>query len=216
MSWKRVGRFVSWLAELRLLYLAVGCVLAGIFLIWCFDATERSIRLTGLFLQVLGIGTVVWGISATRKQFGHPPVAELLDSWLRRCPLIRRSAHLQADGISMGISFAGGRLISVFAPNPDANLQERLKHIEQGLETIQKRIEDAERQFDRELSATNGQLVVEAQAREAADKEVLNALESSSTGGVHISAIGALWLFAGVVLSTSSQEMAASTSPRFQ
>jgi hypothetical protein len=158
---------------------------------------------------MLGIGTVIWGISATRKQFGHPPVISLVLSWLRRCPLIRRQAHLQPEGISVSASVVGGRLVTVFTPNPNAPLEQRLKHIEQGLETVQKRIESAESQIDSESSVAHGNLLAEKRAREDADKDVLSALESSSTGGVYISAIGALWLFVGVILSTASQELAA-------
>lgn len=208
MGWHRTSRLFSWLGELRLLYLAAVYVLLGFSLIWCFGASERSIRLVGLFLQLLGIGTVIWGISVTRKQFGHPAVTRILISWIRRFPLIHRPAYLQPEGISVGMSVVGGRLVAVFTPNPSAPLDERLKHIEQGLETIQKRIEGAESQIDRESSTAHGKLLVEIRARESADKAILSTLESSSTGGVHVSAIGALWLFVGVILSTASQELA--------
>lgn len=183
-------------------------MLLGFSLIWCIDASERSIRLVGLALQLLGTGTVIWGISITRKQFGHPPVASLLTSWLRRCPLTRRPTYLQPDGISVGISSVGVRLTKIFTPNPSAPLEERLKHIERGLETLQKRIAGAESQIDNESSVTHGKVLGETRAREAANKEIMSALEASSTGGVSISAIGALWLFVGIILSTTSQELA--------
>lgn len=208
MGWHRTSRLFSWLGEWRLLYLAALYVLLGFTLIWCVDASERTIRLVGLALQIIGIGTVIWGISTTRKQFRHPPIFSLLASWLRRFPLIRRPAYLQPDGISVGVSLVGARLTTVFTPNPNAPLEERLKHIEQGLETLQKRIDSAESQIDNESSVAHGKVLVETRAREAADKEIMSALEASSTGGVSISAIGALWLFVGVILSTASQELA--------
>jgi hypothetical protein len=73
---------------------------------------------------------------------------------------------------------------------------------------LQKRIDSAESQIDNESSVAHGKVLVETRAREAADKEIMSALEASSTGGVSISAIGALWLFVGVILSTASQELA--------
>lgn len=208
MSWHRTSRLLSWLGEWRLLYLAILYVLFGFSLIWLFDSSEKSIRLVGLALQIFGTSTVIWGISTTRKQFGHPPVTSLLTSWFHRCPLIRRTTYLRPDGISMGISFGGARLTTVFTPNPNAPLDERLKHIEQGLETLQSRINNAESQIDSESSVANGKIAAETQARETADKEILSALETFSTGGVSISAIGALWLFVGVILSTASPELA--------
>jgi hypothetical protein len=209
MGWHRTIRFFSWLGEWRLLYLAALYVLLGFTLILYVDASERTIRLVGLALQIIGIGTVIWGISTTRKQFGHPPILSLLTSWLRRCPLIRRPAYLQPDGISVSASLVGVRLTTVFTPNPNAPLEERLKHIEQGLETLQKRIDSAESQIDNASSIANDKVLVETRAREAADNEIMSTLEASSTGGVSISAIGALWLFVGVILSTASQELAA-------
>lgn len=200
---------ILWLSEWRMLYFAAFCVLLGLSLIWSLDATEQSIRLVGLALQVLGIGTVIWGISVTRKQFGHPPVVRLLASWLRRCPLVRRPAYLQPEGISVGASIVGMRLTEVFTPNPSAPLGDRLVCIEKGLETLQKRIDSAESQIDNESSVAHGKVLVESRARVAADKDIMGALEASSTGGISISAVGALWLFVGVILSTASQELAA-------
>lgn len=209
MNWHRTKRLLAWLAEWRLLYIASLCVLIGFSFIWGFDSSEKSIRLVGLALQILGIGTVIWGITVTRRHFGHPPLFSLLTSWLRRCPLIRRPAHIQPEGITLGVSVLNGRLTFVFTPTPGAALEDRLAHIEKGMEAIQKRIDDAESQIDREFSLSHGNLLVETRKREAADNEIMTALDESSTGGVTISAIGALWLFVGVILSTASHELAA-------
>jgi len=202
----RFRALFSWLGELRYAYLAVLYVLLGASIVYCFGASERSIRFVGGGLQVLGIGTVAWGISLTRKQFGHQPIYVWFYSWLRRCPLIRRTAHLNGSGITMGISVSG-RLTEVFTPSPDASVEERLSAVERGMGTVQKRIGHAEAQIDQEIRDTHNKIAVEARAREGGDRETMSALESASTGGVHVSAIGALWLFVGVILSTASSEL---------
>jgi len=203
--WK-IKALLSWLGELRYVYLATLYLLLGITIIHCFGASERSIRLVGGGLQVLGVGTVVWGISVTRKQFGHQPAYAWFYSWLRRCRLIQRTVHIRVDGIMSGISMSG-RLTAVFTPNPNASIKERLDAIENGMDTIQTRIGHAEAQIDRETRETHGKIAVEVRARESGDRETMSALERASTGGVHISAIGAIWLFAGVILSTASPEL---------
>ncbi len=48
----------------------------------------------------------------------------------------------------------------------------------------------------------------EEQIRQAEDTVIRKRLEATGTGGVHISAIGASWLFVGVVLSTAGVEIA--------
>jgi hypothetical protein len=64
---------------------------------------ESVIRLTGLVLQVLGIGTVIWGISETRALFGRPSFAAKTKSWLGRFPLMRRSIVVGGGIVSLGI-----------------------------------------------------------------------------------------------------------------
>lgn len=197
---------LSWLGELRYAYLAVVYVLFGVSIVYCFGASESSIRLVGGGLQILGIGTVVWGISVTRKQFGHQPVYVWFYHWLLRCPLVRRTVHIRVNGVMPGLLMSS-RLTQVFTPNPNASIEERLSAIEQGMDKVQKRIGVAETQIDQEIRDTHGKIAVEARARESGDRQMMSALESASTGGVHVSAVGALWLFAGVVLSTASPEL---------
>ncbi len=48
----------------------------------------------------------------------------------------------------------------------------------------------------------------EEQVRQAEDNAIRMKLEATGTGGVHISAIGASWLFAGIILSTAATEIA--------
>jgi len=88
-------------------------------------------------------------------------------------------------------------------------LLERLAVIEKGILTVQQRIADAESQMDKGRGEVDGKIVAEAHARERGDADLLRQLEAASTGGVYISIIGTLWLFAGLVLSTASPELAA-------
>lgn len=206
MNWQ-IKRLLAWLAEPKALYFALIPVLLGFGVIYCFNASEPSIRISGLILQALGIGTVIWGISETRSQFGHPSSISIFLAWLNRFPLKRQIGYFQPDGITMSSSIVGARGTSIFIPTPDAPLDERLKTIENGLETLQDRIEGAESQIDQHQSTTNGKILAEAHTRESEDGKIMASIESSSTGGLYISAIGALWLFVGVVLSTAAPEI---------
>jgi hypothetical protein len=205
----RVRALLSWLREPHHVYFAVVYIMLVIAVVYACGFTERAFRLAGGALQVMGLGTVIWGIAVTRNQFGHTPVIRLAASWLRRFPLIRRSACIQPDGITVRASITGMRLTSVFTPKPDVPLEERLVMIEKGILTVQQRVADAESQMDRERGAADGKIAAEAHARERGDEDLLKQLEAASTGGVYISIIGTLWLFVGLVLSTASPELAA-------
>lgn len=200
-------KLCSWLYELRYVYLALVYVMLGISIIYASGITERSIRLVGGWLQIMGLGTVIWGISTTRKQFGHPSALTLAVSWLRRYPLVRSTACLKSDGISVGASLLGGRLTTVFTLKPHTTLEDRLISIEQGIITVQERVAAAELQMDQYVANTRGKIAAEARVRESGDRDTMKAIEAASTGGIYISAIGTAWLFVGVIFSTASPEL---------
>jgi hypothetical protein len=61
--------------------------------------------------------------------------------------------------------------------------------------------------MDEGLHKINGSLKQEEQSRQAEDNQIRKKLEATGTGGVHISLIGASWLFMGVTLSTAAPEI---------
>jgi hypothetical protein len=62
--------------------------------------------------------------------------------------------------------------------------------------------------MDEEFQKISDVLKGEEHARQSEDNEIHKKLEATGTGGVHISAIGASWLFVGVILSTAAVEIA--------
>jgi len=95
----------------------------------------------------------------------------------------------------------------VFRFDASASIDDRIANIEKGIEILQERIKNTEQQIDREKRALEDAIKMEKRSREGADSELLKKLEVASTGGIYISAIGALWLFVGVVLSSASPEI---------
>lgn len=203
------GRLARWLGELRPTLVALLPLAAGAGAVALFRASEEGIRLCGLALQLLGIGAVAWGIVATRRQFGLPSLLSRAWGWLRRFPLVRRGAHLRPEGITVSSSAIGGRLTEVFTALPEAPTAQRLARIEHGMEILQRRLDQAESQLDAGISMFDGKLRAEAHARAQDVAGLHQAIESASTGGLYISAIGTLWLLAGAVLGTASPEISA-------
>ena len=73
MARTRSSRFVPWMRSLgrwlweaRLAWLAVGTLLAAALVI-AGNPAEPRIRVMGLVLQSLGIGTVAWGMEGTDR-----------------------------------------------------------------------------------------------------------------------------------------------------
>lgn len=207
-----VARFRSlfpWLAEGKFVWLACGISAVALGLALRPGSSEPLIRWTGLVLELLGIATVVWGIAETRAFFGHTPVLTAAIKWIGRFPLRKRNIVLAAAGIASATAFgnARGHVTHVAGSNPTVDA--RLDALDKNITALHDRITSTQREMDEQFSKTKGDLAVEVSSRNAEDELTRKMLETTATGGVHISAIGAAWLFVGLVLSTAAPELAA-------
>jgi hypothetical protein len=208
ISASRIKQLWPWLVEVRFAWLALGVIAAALIVALRPHTPEPVIRLTGLVLQLLGIGTVIWGISETRALFGHPSFAAKAKSWIERFPLRRRNIVLAAGAASLAAATCKARGHVTQGPGPNPTIETRLDALERNISVIHERISGTEKEMDEEFRKTAEALKNEAQARQAEDNAIREKLEATGTGGVHISAIGASWLFVGVVLSTAGVEIA--------
>lgn len=196
-----------WLAEARYAGLSAVVICVALVISLRPHTAEPVIRLTGLVLQLLGIGTVIWGISETRALFGHPSFASKAKSWLSRFPLLRRNIVLTASGAVFSAAFGKARGYETHGPaNP--SIEARVEALEKNVTSIHERISQTQKEMDEEFHQTVDALKREEQSRQTEDGVIREKLEATGTGGVHISAIGASWLFVGVILSTAAIELA--------
>jgi hypothetical protein len=196
-----------WLAEAQFVWYALS-VLALSGLVALRPGTpEAVIRLTGLVLQLLGICTVAWGISETRALYGHKPLYAVLVSWAKRFPLLGRSAHVTVAVLGGSATFVGGRAHGTIGAGAGATLEQRIEALEKNLPLIHARISAAEDDLDTKIQLVTDKVTAETRDRKSEDELLAKRLESTATGGVHISAIGAVWLFFGVILSTAAIEI---------
>jgi hypothetical protein len=88
-------------------------------------------------------------------------------------------------------------------------VETRLDALEKNVTAIHERISQTQAEMDEGFQRSADARKREEQSRLAEDAAIREKLEATGTGGVHISAIGASWLFVGVILSTASAEIAA-------
>lgn len=169
-------------------------------------SSELVIRWTGLVLQLLGIGTVIWGISETRAFFGHPSLASKVKGWVRRNPLLKRNIVVSASCDAYIVVGGKARAHTTRAPL-GPTLPDRVDALERNIELIHERISDTQKELDAETAKSAEALKAEEASRQTADQELAHKLESTATGGVHISAIGASWIFVGQVLGSTAPEI---------
>ncbi|MGD0233387.1 MAG: hypothetical protein ABSC55_02500 [Syntrophorhabdales bacterium] len=205
----RLKTLWPWLVEARYAWLSLAVISLALVVSLRPHTTEPVIRLTGLALQLVGIGTVMWGISETRALFGHPSFASKARAWLVRFPLLRRNVVLTVGSLTTSAALGKARLYGTQGPGVNPTIESRLDALEKNVTSIHERISQTQKEMDEEFEKTTGALMREEQLRQAEDNAIREKLEATGTGGVHISAIGASWLFVGVILSTAAPEIAA-------
>jgi hypothetical protein len=208
MSYDRIRALGPWLAEGKYVWITLASSAVAILFALRPCSTEPLIRLTGLALQVLGVATVAWGIAETRALFGHTPIFSLAKSWFGRFPLRRRSIVVAVAGASSATATGQARGYVTHGPGPNPTIETRLEALEKNIEAVQGRITSTQRAIDEQGHKSSEELAAEVNSRQAEDARTRGMLESTATGGVHISAMGATWLFVGVVLSTAAPELA--------
>ncbi len=191
----RLKNLWPWLAEARYAWLSAGVILVALIVSLRPNTPEPVIRLTGLVLQILGIATVIWGISETRAFFGHPAFAAKTKSWSTRFPLLRQNIVIAAGAASLALLTSKARAHSTHNPGPNPTIEARIDSLERNIVLIHERIDSAEKEMDEEFQKTSDALKSEEHARQSEDNQIHKKLEATGTGGVHISAIGASWLF---------------------
>lgn len=96
---------------------------------------------------------------------------------------------------------------SIYGAGDTPTLESRIAALEKNIHAVNARIDSAQNATDAEFRNISISLKQEEAARATADQKINEKLEATGTGGVHISAIGSLWLFVGVTLSTASVEL---------
>jgi hypothetical protein len=87
-------------------------------------------------------------------------------------------------------------------------METRVDALERNVKLIHGRIDHTQSEMDQKFRTHAALLDREAQTRARDDQALREKLEATETGGLHISAMGALWLFVGVTLSTAAPEIA--------
>lgn len=206
--WSWLKALWNWLSELQHFWLAIAVTGIALFISLRPGTGEPIIRLSGLALQVLGIGTVAWGISETRALFGHPSLFAVAKNWLGRFPPFHSRIVSGTANMTLGNATMSGRGYGMDNAGPNATPEARIEVLEKNIRRINERIDQTHQEMDTKFRNADAALKREEQARAVEDLAIRHKLETTETGGIHVTAMGALWLFVGVTLSTASPEIA--------
>ena len=93
--------------------------------------------------------------------------------------------------------------------SPDTPLEQRIKALEEKIKHLKELTDELQKELKREMHEITNSLSKEKDIRIAEDQKILARLEATETGGLHISAMGAFWIFIGIILSSIPKELSA-------
>lgn len=187
---------------------AVAVVIASLAATWMHGWSEKAFRITGMLLQLGGVLTVVWGILKTRADFGQPAVRSQFRDWLKMFPRWNPSPTIiSADAIFTGDSLAEFYMSTSHGPSADQTIEGRLGHVEKiikELEVAQEKTHVAVLEAEKKARQA-----LEVHARQFAGEieGVSKKVETTATGGVHVSGVGVVLLFFGTIFGGAAPEI---------
>ena len=200
------GRASTWLLQARLAVFAISVVVLCCIFSLYYRQTEQAVRLSGLALQLLGIAAAAIGIRDTRRKFGKPSFLELVRGWIKRIPGL--APHVVSVSGSSTVSISSSAHGNIWhGVGPDPTLESRLATAEANLRLLRDRADATESVVEANERLTVLRLRDEKEARAEADRQLHLKIESASTDGLHLAAVGVLWLASGVILSTAPVEL---------
>lgn len=204
LRWPR--RALAWFIRARLAIFTIFVAALALATSLYYWQTEPSVRLSGLLLQILGIAAAAIGIRDTRRMFGKPSFLELVRSWLKSIPRLKPRVISLAGSSTLSASTSlCGHIWQCPGENPST--ESRLSAAEANLVELYKRANAAEAAFDAYTRAAKASLREERGLRQEADRQIHLKIEAASTDGLHLAAVGVVWLMCGVVMSTAPNEL---------
>lgn len=178
------------------------------FVVWvlvslAFSCREQQIRLTGMFLQLLGVVTVALRLWAAQRQFPGQTLAQ----WLQRRPRFRvQHQVLAAAAISVGadIMTARGRV----GPGPQSTLADRVAMLESSYTHLFDEVGALGGELRKRTDEFSSGLRTETAAREQGDRRTEEQLRRMAVGALHLDFWGVLYFLFGIVGGTASAEIA--------
>jgi hypothetical protein len=204
LSWP--WRVCRWLFDLlgwsRRFWFPLFLALAG-WLFWHLLPTncEQEIRLTGVWLQLLGVGTVALRLQAAQRQFPGQ-----WTEWLGRRPRLRPQRRiLSATGFASGAGFFKPRVS--LGPRPQSSLEERVEMLERGYGNLIDEVGGLEQKLSNRADEISTTLATETAERKAADNRNEELVKEIAVGGLHIDLSGVLFFLIGTVAGGASGEL---------
>lgn len=205
LHWLRFA--AKWVFQARLAIFAGGVALAAVCVSLFWLQTEQSVRVAGLVMQLFGLATAAIGIRDTRRMFSKPSFLELVRRWFRRFPRLKSKVIHASGSVQAEPATVTGKAFVWNNPDPYSSVESRLSAAEKNLRNLYDRVNRLESENERAVANLRGEVTSERSQRTEQVHWLDQKIETATTDGLHLAAVGVFWLGCGVVLSTLSAEL---------
>jgi len=197
-------RVFRWLCEAKKVWITLFSIV-GVFFFWYISAGKWEVcfRLTGLTLELLGIGTIVCGLNDTLKLFERTHLLDIIPKWIKRFPKFEDKNTITA-AVNVTCPMPSISAFVTSTPPPNTLIEERIARLEESLNSVHSQIfENQEKIKNLSLALSN-----ERHDRETGDGKSYQKLKEFAVEGLYLEAMGVIWLIFGALFATASTELA--------
>jgi len=152
--------------------------------------------------------TVAFGLQEIRALFKKPTFREAVATWLQSFPrweverrIFAGTGHMKTGGVT-----ASGH--GMARPPPNASIEQRVAALEANVQSVSNLVHATRNEFESEITAQKKALDEERRERNREDAGIRELIDQAVAGGLTLEAMGLVWLVVGLLLSTTSTEMA--------
>jgi len=162
-----------------------------------------------LLLELLGVATVIAGLKDKSRLFNKPTIRQYIRASLSDFPKWPGAdLNITLQGISISASAGMVGRLSVWSKPTDDSIEKRVAALERNIESLKADQAEAVQSLRTADDTIRGALKKEVAESRAAEQDLRTKVEGLGADGIHIEAIGVIWIVFGTILSTASSELA--------
>lgn len=173
-----------------------------------YEVLERTVRICGLALQLVAVGTALAGLNGVRRLFYLPPLDDTLRTWWRSAPWKRGTSGQLSGAASIGPVTTFGSLHSWAESNDSLSDAQRFAALEQRTAILLELSRNQRKQSRQDLDRLRDELASTIAEHQRSTSKTEKKLQRLALDGVATTAIGLTCAFSGIILASASPELA--------
>lgn len=171
-----------------------------------FGAAERTFRLTGMVLQIVGFIMTIWQILETRRALGLPTWFESVRNYFKGFPAAGETISMSAEFAPFNVTMSATATVH---RDPKAKVEDRLARLERDVDGLRDQIGSLDSKHASEISSIKQDLSRKAEELRTQMSEIQSRFEELIGGSTTPNTVGIFYFVVGLVLASASVELAA-------